>query len=169
MEWKFIIQPPGRNLYSPPVRVPHWSSGGGIQTTQDFVHNGSYGVGGWMMNFDSIGGHRGFEGWWGMYVKKGAHYTQCWGSPLPSFQPWLTNQFCNWLSRYLLSISSGVIHSFSLGSPFKLSLVYSYFNSKLILITFSLGIPILMSDFHAPNWYVHFCQSLQQFFWSNTR
>ena len=61
--------------YSPPARVPHWSSGGGIQTTQDFVHNGSYGVGGWMMNFDSIGGHRGFEGWWGMYVKKGAHYT----------------------------------------------------------------------------------------------
>ena len=60
--------------YSPPARVPHWSSGGGIQTTQDFVHNGSYGVGGWMMNFDSIGGHRGFEGWWGMYVKKGAHY-----------------------------------------------------------------------------------------------
>ena len=25
-----------------------------------------------MMNFHSIGGHRGFEGWWGMYVLKGA-------------------------------------------------------------------------------------------------
>ena len=29
-----------------------------------------------MMNFHSIGGHRGFEGWWGMYVLKGAHYTE---------------------------------------------------------------------------------------------
>ena len=42
----------------------------------DFVHNGSYGVGGWMMNIHSIGGHRGFEGWWGMYVLEGAHYTK---------------------------------------------------------------------------------------------
>ena len=42
----------------------------------DFVHNGSCGVGGWMMNFHSIGGHRGFEGWWGMYVLEGAHYTK---------------------------------------------------------------------------------------------
>ena len=64
------------DTYSPPARVPQWFSGGGIQTTQDFVHNGSCGVGGWMMNFHSIGGHRGFEGWWGMYVLKGAHYTE---------------------------------------------------------------------------------------------
>ena len=28
-----------------------------------------------MMNIHSIGGHRGFEGWWGMYVLEGAHYT----------------------------------------------------------------------------------------------
>ena len=71
----------GCYTYSRPVRVPHWSLGGGIQTTHhfpDFVHNGSYGVGGWMMNFHSIGGHRGFEGWWGMYVLEGAHYTHSW-------------------------------------------------------------------------------------------
>ena len=41
----------------------------------EFVHNGSCGVGGCMMTFYSIGGHRGFEVWWGMYVPEGAHYT----------------------------------------------------------------------------------------------
>ena len=42
----------------------------------EFVNNGSCGVGGCMMTFYSIGGHRGFEVWWGMYVPEGAHYTQ---------------------------------------------------------------------------------------------
>ena len=39
----------------------------------DFVHNGSCGVCCWMINFHSIGGHRGFEGWLGMYFLEGAH------------------------------------------------------------------------------------------------